>query len=372
MGNHFARLLTTVLALSGAIPQATQDKRPHVVKVENRGLLFTDNDAGVNGTDAGYSLSLGDRTLWLFGDVFLQNPTTPEKPFIGSVSNCALLVPKGKGAAHLKAYTFLKDSNGSIARQVIPRLSGEDDKTRLWPFGGWYDATVNRAYQYYSRIKVTGDGPLDFRSEGMGLASSQTTKPEEITFQRVAGPEGDIWWPAEKDKPVFGSAVIADGPDANEQMLYVVGYRDQPFGKIGRLARVPKSRIGDLNAYEYFSGTPQNPSWSRLVSDSVDIASLNGFPTELSVSYNRFLGGYLAVYTVNLSEKLRLALAPKPWGPYKTIGEIDARHQPFVKAMCYAGKEHPELAEDGGRIVYVTYVDGSRYWLQLLKVTLAN
>ena len=42
---------------------------PSVQKVENAGLLFTDNAAGVSGTDAGYSIPLQAQSLWLFGDV---------------------------------------------------------------------------------------------------------------------------------------------------------------------------------------------------------------------------------------------------------------------------------------------------------------
>jgi len=52
--------------------------------------------------------------------------------------------------------------------------------------------------------------------------------------------------------------------------------------------------------------------------------------------------------------------------------EIGSPHQAFASSFCYAGKEHPELAEQGGRVIYVTYVDNQRYWLQLLKVTLAK
>jgi hypothetical protein len=103
-----------------------------------------------------------------------------------------------------------------------------------------------------------------------------------------------------------------------------------------------------------------------------DVEGLSDFPTELSVSYNAYLGGFLAVHSVNLGEKARLSVAKEPWGPYRQIGEIDTRHQPFAKAFCYAGKEHPELAEENGRIVYVTWVDSSRYWLHLLKITLGK
>ena len=38
--------------------------------------------------------------------------------------------------------------------------------------------------------------------------------------------------------------------------------------------------------------------------------------------------------------------------------------------MFYAGKEHPELAREDGRVIYVTYVDSNVYMPHLLEVTL--
>src|SRR5688500_2370097 len=77
-----------------------------VVSVENGGLLFTDNSAGVSGVDAGYSIPMGRETLWLFGDVFLVDPRSLDKRVVGAVSNCGALVPSGRGAGALKGIGF--------------------------------------------------------------------------------------------------------------------------------------------------------------------------------------------------------------------------------------------------------------------------
>jgi len=140
----------------------------------------------------------------------------------------------------------------------------------------------------------------------------------------------------------------------------------------GVMARVRKDRITDARAYEYYAGNPKKPRWSRNRADCADVEGLADFPSEASVSYNRYLGGYLAVHNIVLDDRIRISLAPKPWGPYRQIAVIGAPRQAFQKNPCYAGKEQPELAEDNGRVVYITYVDQQRYWLQLLKVTLAR
>jgi hypothetical protein len=366
-----------------------------VVSVENGGLLFTDNQAGVSGTDAGFSCPIGDETLWIFGDVFLLHPTKPDKPYVGNVSNCGLLVPKGTGAAPLKRYKFLTNPATGLARQLIPLNGTEKDGTRLWPYGSWYDAPNKRLYLYYAGISTTGTGPYDFRLNGMGLCVADVSKSEAIRFERLEVQEqpersearaeskdgvlrlpsarsslqsaqgaSNWFWPNDGGT-AYGNATLDGG-----EWLYVYGAHDLKPGSAARLARVRKPKIADPAAYEYFRGTAGQPAWSAKQADARDIGGLKDFPSELTVAYNRYLGGYLAVHNVVLDDRIRLSLAPKPWGPFVKIADIGAPRQALSKTPCYAGKEHPELAEDGGRVVYITYVDQQRYWLQLQKVTL--
>ncbi|HEY3269151.1 MAG TPA: DUF4185 domain-containing protein [Armatimonadota bacterium] len=355
------RLLVTALlaALAGAAGAA-----PRVEKVENGGLLFTDNPAGVSGTDAGFSAPIGDRTLWLFGDVFLLHPTDPAKHYVGDVSNCALLVGKGSGASPLKSYRFLTDAKTGLARPVIQREGGEDGKTRLWPGASWFDASRNRLYTFYGIITILGEGTYNFRSEGQGLAMADTSHPGALAYKRLKAADGDYWWRGVG--PTFGAAVVP-----RDGYLYIAGQADAP-GKPGKMARVLKSRIADPAAYEYYTGGAAAPRWSRKLADAANVEGLAGFPSELSISWNAYLGGYLAAHSILLDDRIRLSIAPYPWGPYRRIADIGAPRQALQKNPCYAGKEHPELAERGGKVIFITYVDSQRYWLQLLKVTLAK
>src|SRR5258706_16349655 len=95
--------LIAILLLT-TIARADSPESARVVSVENCGLLFTDNKSGVSGTDAGYSIPIGNRTVWLFGDVFLLHPTDPAKRFVGGLSICALTVPAGHGVNTLSSY----------------------------------------------------------------------------------------------------------------------------------------------------------------------------------------------------------------------------------------------------------------------------
>jgi hypothetical protein len=62
--------------------------------------------------------------------------------------------------------------------------------------------------------------------------------------------------------------------------------------------------------------------------------------------------------------------APRITGPW-SAGEIVYRPQRVKENdFFYAAKEHPELARDGGRVLYVTFVNSSTYVPQLIEVTL--
>ena len=351
----------------------TAPSAPSVRSVENAGLLFTDNSAGVSGTDAGYSMPVSARqTLWLFGDVFLLN-NSPARNYDGFVSNCALLVPSGAGIEALRRYTFLTDAKTKLARRVLSEEVEEKNGLRYWPLGGWFDAKSKSTYLYFERVRTTSEGgPFGFKIEGHGLAVASAEKPEDLKFHRLPAQANqekpqEIWWNVEKDGSIYGSAVVAP---ASGDFVYVVGEQNRDGKNRGKMARVPKAKLADRAAYTYFAGNSAAPKWSANVSEAADVEGLDEFPNELSVSYNAYLGGYLAVHSVGINEKIRLGLAPNPWGPYRTIGEIGAPHRALAKAFCYAGKEHSELSQDGGKIIYITYVDADRYWLQALKVIL--
>ncbi len=356
---------------AGAAFSTTMRADVRIVSVENGGLLFTDNSAGVSGTDCGYSLPLGRETLWLFGDVFLLDATSPAKRYVGGVSNCGLIIPTGSGAASLRKYRFLTEPGKRIARQLIPLEAGEGNETRLWPFGGWYDASAGKAYLYYGVVKTTRTGdPFGFKMIGTGLAEAEPTRLHVEGFRRLrSGTASAVWWKSDEG-PVFGASAFSDPSDPEH--IYVIGFSERSGRKFGKLARVPVSRLTDLAAYQYFSGSSNAPSWSRSIEQAADIEGLADFPSELSIAHSKYAGGYLAVHSVGIGEKIRLSVAPKPWGPFRPVGEIGAPHRAFAKAFCYAGKEHHELREGGGRVIYVTYVDSERYWLQLLKVTFAK
>ena len=363
--NIFLKILAIAFMTSLSVSTSCAQS---VKRVENGGLLFTDNPVGIDGLDAGYSIPIGKQTLWLFGDVFIHSLTDLQKPVVGTRSNIGLLLNSGHGSSTLSKYQFLTDPKTGLPRQLILDLPGDNSKVRYWPFGGYYNSRSKRIYLYYARVTVTGNGPLAFRTEGYGLAAADATQPEQIEFKRVdATPGQTIWWVNKSDSDVYGQAVVSV---KSSDYTYIVGVRNNIQRKQALMARVRPNAIGDKREYEYYSGAPAAAVWSKDPALATPIIGLSDFPSELSIAWNPYLKAYLSVQSISIFDRIRFCVSPNPWGPYRTIGEISAPHKVLGKGFTYAAKEHPELAEDNGRIIYVTHADSERYWLKLLKVTL--
>ena len=105
------------------------------------------------------------------------------------------------------------------------------------------------------------------------------------------------------------------------------------------------------------------------------LGSRNLMSNELSVSFNQYLGKYLAVHSYKLSGKIVARTAASPWGPWShpillyTVKVTREKLLPYPQ-LIYAGKEHPELSEENGKIIYITYIEFEEYFPHLLGITL--
>ncbi len=337
---------------------------PQPLGVRLLGPQFLDNEAGVSGADGATSLVLPDgNSLWVFGD-------TVEGPFESIRrldlaplrSNTAAIVPPQDARDGIRQFSFLATPDGRRPRQVIPYSSGEDPaKTRLWAIHG--AATGERVYLFYHRISLLEGVDVfeNFRLEGMGIARA---KLDDLKFTRLDAPDGtrEFW---KEKQPTFG--VWVEKTDAH---LYVWG--SLMTGMF--LARVKPHEIEELARYEYLveAPTPDRPDvmprWARQFAPEAVL--FDSVPNEMSAAYNPYLKQFLAVHALGREGRVVMRTAPQrtgPWSEPQLIYEV-SRKDPgdFV----YAAKEHPELARDGGRRIFVTFVDSATYIPQLIEITL--
>ena len=185
-------------------------------------------------------------------------------------------------------------------------------------------------------------------------------------FKRLSAPDGTFeFWKG--DAPGFG-VFVEQGDD---RFLYLWGCL-----KTGMfLARTREETIEDVSSYEYLVEAPTaehptvQPRWNRTFRPTAVLFA--GVPNEMSVPYNPYLKKYVATHTLYRANNLVLRTAPQRTGPWS---EPLLFHRPAKirdSDRFYAGKEHPELAREGGKVLYVTYVNSSVYMPHLVEATLA-
>jgi hypothetical protein len=352
------------LAAAAARGQSTSiAPSPAVAAVRALGPQFRDNPVNVTGADGATSLPLADgRALWVFGD-------TVEGPFesIHGMdlaplrSNTGALVPEQDAAGGIREFRFLATADGKRPRQLVPFGAADDPAVvRLWAIHG--AAVGERVYLYYHRIRLIKGVDVfeSFQLEGMGLARADVAKLE---FTRLPAADGGLeFWKG--DQPGYGVFV-----ESRSEHVYLWG--SMMTGMF--LARVRPESIEDSTAYEYLAAapTPARPDVKPRWADKFDSAAVlfDSVPNEMSAAYNEHLKKYVAIHAFNRENQIVLRTAPQITGPWSPPELVYRPPDLEPNDMIYAAKEHPELARDGGRRIYVTFVNSRTYIPELIEVT---
>ncbi|WP_436936480.1 DUF4185 domain-containing protein [Halovenus marina] len=335
----------------------------------------------MSGQDGAYSIPMEGEALWFFGDTLIGDRAVDERMPHGEQLreyggferlpyNCGLICRDSDGTDGLKNFEYILDDDGEI-RQLVETHPDEDEtEIRPWCLDGCYvDGTL---YLYYVVVRIGSEVEDDFAS-GFELIGSGVARgsADDYQFTRVEHDNSSILW--EKDQkgdrrdPHFGTAVL--DPD-DMDYVFVYGAEHAPAGVDDcYVARVPHDAIADVTAYEYFDG---EGSWSVDLQDARPV--FHGMPNEMSVSYNAHLDAYLTVYSLDQTGQVVGRTAPTPWGPWDDpviLWSVDPEHERLAShTPTYAGKEHPELAIEGGKKIYITYVEFAEYFPHLIEVEL--
>jgi hypothetical protein len=208
---------------------------------------------------------------------------------------------------------------------------------------------VEGSWNNYTAFNVWGganpENPARFDGKSFGLLSVEGTLyawwgpgsdnrfAAETRVLRSTD-HGKTWmkseWKFTRGDNIFAGTFLNFGQDytrARDNYVYVYFPRGSSWAvhRPGRadLARVPKAKIMDRDAYEFFAGWNANgePTWtSNLAAREPVFEDPNGLRT-VSVIYNPGLQRYLL--TVDHTERsvgnLGLFEAPQPWGPWRTV-----------------------------------------------------
>ena len=328
------------------------------------GSQFLNNLLGVTGMDGATSIVLpGDRSLWVFGD-------TVEEPFesIHGLdlsrlrSNTATIVPRQDVSAGIHRFKLLTAPGGKQPRQIVPFTANEDPSVhRVWAIHGI--CVGQRVYLFYHRITLLKgvDVFANFQLDGMGIAHADV---RDLRFTRLEAPDGSLeFWKG--DQPSFGVFVQQDA-----DFVYLWGCLQTGM----HLARTRPDRIDHLASYEYLVESPDArnrhviPRWAKEFAPTAKL--FDAVPNEMSASVNAHLGRHVAFHAYHREHKIVMRTAPQITGPWSD-GQIVFRPERIGAGdLIYAAKEHPELSRDGGRILYLTFVNSASYVPQLVELTL--
>lgn len=345
-------------------PVGSEPAETLIASVRHLGNQFLENGVGVTGADGATSTVLpsGD-SLWLFGD-------TVEGPFksirgldLTSLrSNTGAIVPKQDARHGIKDFRFLSDEGGKRPRQIVSFAPDEDPAVnRIWAIHGV--SVGSHTYLFYHRITLLKgvDVFINFQLDGMGIARADVG---DLRFKRLAAPDGTrLFWKGAE--PTFGVFV-----NLVDDYVYLWGSLVTGM----HLARVRSRSIENLASYEYLVEAPdrsdpnRSPRWSKHFQPTAKL--FDSVPNEMSAAYNPYLRKYVAYHSLHRENKIVMRTAGKLDGPWSEAKVIYRPKQISDTDLIYAAKEHPELAREGGRVQYVSFVNSSSYVPQLIEVTL--
>ncbi len=325
------------------------------------GFTNTMERFNVYGTDLGipyYDETTGRLTL-LFGDTYSGSN------FAGNWrSNVALYTTQkdySTGIAFTGALTTEGPADSGIAVQLTPGanvvtslLQGEAEKTHLThtciPTG--VVMVGETTYLYYMEI----DKNAFPATGGWGVYCNRVIKSEDHgqTWQQVPG----LVWQAKDENEVEGIApnFAQIYPVLVEDYVYIYGLEGGRSGGT-KLGRVHKDSIEDFEAYEYFTGLDAEgqPKWRSGSTGlsyikSRDSAFVIDMPCgEMCVTYNAYLGKYLAIY--QSGSNLVYRTADTPWGEFSAPETILTTSGDMAKA--YGAFTCPQLSDNGGRRIWI-------------------
>ncbi len=299
--------------------------------------------SGWTGGDGAYSAALGGgRFLWLFGDTFVGEVKDGRRINDRLVNN-SLAVQVGKQPQASSIDFFYKAARDG---RPAPFVEPEEGSGWFWPYHAV--STAEGLYLFLLRFeRVENAFPFRLVSTWLGHVPNPEEPPDRWTLSQRKIPWGS------EDRQ-FGSYVLKEG-----EYCYVYGTVVERVQGAARkdmiLARVPAARLGDFDAWRFYSDGEWITDVNRAGRICENVAS------EFSVSYQPSLDRYVLAHTEKgISEYIVLRYSPTLHGPWSKPTRVyrcpEAERDPRV--YCYAAKGHPEIALSSEELI-ITYFANS-------------
>jgi serine/threonine protein kinase len=268
---------------------------------------------------------------------------------------------------------FIDPASLRAGPAVVKESSTRADQEALWPSAleDWIEGDIDKKRGSSFQLKpavVDPDGSRFYLfaeryldGPNRRLIISRTPGPAVLPAQ-AQKPAGSSSLEFARDEPRWGDAAVRV-----EGWLYAYacsrpGEKGEESGYKGcLLARVPFDRALERTAWTFHAGSER---WQKDWHEAQPVPGLH--PNhQLSVQWSTYLGQYLAISADAGNGFIQFQSAQRPEGPWS---------RPFAKLAGYrfgsGALGHPELAEDDGRIEYLTCVaDGPPFQTHTIRVT---
>lgn len=353
-------------------PDVEQPGAVSISAVRDLGPIAT--SATIRGRDGGYSVMWQGRSIWIFGDTFINVSAEDNSTFLSNTWSWTDDLDASDG---IQGFTERPDAVGAPSRFFLPTPHEHSFNQRhlqsncqaepcgarwaLWPAALVHDASQDRMLAFYQKIYAE-PGSFNFRGVGYGIAfwphfDSTVTRP---VINPLAEHPTLLF---QADEPAFGSAALLE-----DDMLYVYGCKQEGFDKPCYLGRVALNRVLDRDAWSYYHSPDQ---WTADLSKATPLFSGNDM---LSMSYNAYLDQYLAVYNRPFGRTVVARTADVPEGPWSSEVMLFEAEAPLNDlGWVYDALAHAEYEKANGQIIYISYSreNGPFSWeMRLVEVRL--
>jgi len=332
-----------LFALAACSPQTTQ---PDASAEAGARAIVVDHvdDLGafpapptVVGRDGTTSALVGGELVWTFGDTFLTKTTLDDGTSVRSATagwstpDAALAITDAVDDAGIPIQ-FIPYTSAELAKNQSDPLNG----FALWPGAVVPTTTTTAVVLFQHVLRQSGSG---FTVDAIGTASigpgaTQATRDAAFLFQ--------------SPDPLFGNG----GVTIDSQSAYFFDC-EQAIGLDYhcKLARVPIASVTNRGAFEFWNGT-------TYVSDVTQAAwFIDGASYGMTITFNAWLGRWLAIYSKPLSDDVALRAADRIEGPWSDP-EVIISGSSFVQGDAgtnYLAREHAELQSHAGQVLVVGY-----------------
>jgi hypothetical protein len=292
------------------------------------------------GADGAYSIDLGnDRTLWLFGDTWIDPSGQRARKNARMISN-SLAIQTGTDPSNATIEYFWGTTADNHAEAFFTRR----DKQWFWPGHGV--RVDDRLILFLNRLRSTNTG-LGFETDGWN-AVMITNPDDEPSNWRVKS----LRTPSNQLGIIVGFASVLQWGE----YIYAFGSQKSVKSHPIFVARWPVKMVrqGDLMAPEWWAGS--DVGWVADSSLTPRWPIFENGQSELTIHVEESTQRFLAVQTQGFGQAdITIRTAPTltgPWSAPRMLYRPPEYYRPNI--MIYSAKSHPQLTGSDLVLTYAT------------------